>query len=139
MRLALKVFVAGAAIAGSTLGAQIGTTQAVFTDSAVVSGNVFKTQAIAAPTGLTGSALCVLAVRSNTIQWNPVSTADSYAIERASGSGGSFLSLTVVTDTSYTDLDVLSGTYQYRIVAQRANWRSSPSATLTLTQGALCL
>lgn len=135
----VRLSVSGMLIAACFLGAvSVRSTAAVFTDQVSVAGNIFATPALAAPTGVNGSANCILAVRSNQVSWNASTHATLYLVERKLGTG-SFVALTTTASTSITDLAVVGGTYQYRVIAQRELWSSPASSAVTLVQPGLCL
>jgi hypothetical protein len=77
-------------------------------------------------------------LRSNNLNWNSVSNAGGYAIERAIGAG-SFSLLTNVVTSSYSDTAVASGTYKYRVATTRSQWSSPVTGEITLTQPGFCL
>ncbi|KAF0096039.1 MAG: fibronectin type III domain-containing protein [Puniceicoccaceae bacterium 5H] len=84
----------------------------------------------AAPTGLTISA----ADGSVTLSWNAVSGTSSYAVYRATGSGGGFASIANVSSNSYTGTTVSNGTtYYYYVTASNGVGTSANSSQVNAT------
>lgn len=135
----LKVLAGGALLACALSGSwSIALTAARFTDTEMVAGNVLGTAALTPPTGASGQASCLLAVRTNLVQWNASPNAALYQIERALGAG-SFVVAGTSASTSFTDVVLVGGTYKYRIVSVRELWLSNPSSEVTLVQPGVCL
>lgn len=81
-------------------------------------------------TGLTA----VSGVGQVSLTWTAVSGATSYNVERATGSGGTFATLSSPTGTAYTDTSGLAGTtYYYEVAAVNAAGAGAPSQTAAAT------
>ena len=85
------------------------------------------------PTGLSGSAGNGVAM----LQWQAVSGATGYAVERATSSGGPYTLLTTTSATSYTDTAVANGTsYYYAVYALNGVGKSALSTQVSVTPDA---
>jgi len=63
-----------------------------------------------------------------TLQWNAFPGATSYAVKRASASGGPYTSVAKVTETSFTDSKLANGTTYYYVVSMTSGEAESPDS-----------
>jgi hypothetical protein len=85
----------------------------------------------ATPTGLTVTGVTSTSV---SLSWSPVSTATSYAVQRATGTGSPVQIASGLTSTTYTDSTVSpSTTYSYTVTASNSGGTSAPSGAASAT------
>lgn len=87
-------------------------------------------EVLAAPSGLT---VTMTSSDLVTVTFQAVANADSYAVERAPGSGGAFAELGTTTTTSYEDATVEAGSaYRYRVATISGSDRSVYSSEVSV-------
>ena len=96
--------------------------------------------ALAAPSGLTATASCLLVLPRVTLGWTRVATASAYAVHRRTG-GGAYSQIGTVGAgaSSYVDSSVaLATNYTYFLVASVGGW-SATTSTVSVTTSSVCL
>ena len=105
--------------------------QAITSSSKTITVNE-TAEAPAVPTGLTVS----LSSSTDTtpyLSWNKSEGAESYEIQRKTGSSGSWADIASVTATSYGDASLADGTYYYKVRASANGLSSSYSSSVSVT------
>lgn len=88
---------------------------------------------VAAPTGVTATSTSTTSIR---LTWNQVSGADSYEVDRASGTGAMANVKTGLTSTFYEDVGLNASTqYDYVVRAVKGTTKSSNSTQASATTG----
>jgi len=88
---------------------------------------------VAAPTGVTATSTSTTSIR---LTWNQVSGADSYEVDRASGTGAMANVKTGLTSTFYEDVGLNASTqYNYVVRAVKGTTKSSNSSQASATTG----
>ncbi len=122
----------------------VGSTLAVWTDSAPVASNSFSSATLQPPAGLTATASCNgLLSAKITLSWTVASLADGYDVYRSTTNGGPYSLVTHVTGGStatYTNTGLSTNTtYYYVLQSTRNSWTSANSAQAQATTPLLCL